>query len=76
MIDKELQRRVIKMRFEDTYSKYTKGRLTQSEAAEILGVSDRTFRRYMTRYKEDGISGLDDKRIAKASYRRAPVDEV
>jgi transposase len=41
-----------------------------------LGVSDRTFRRYINRYEEKGNEGLYDKRLGKASHRRAPVDEV
>jgi transposase len=50
--------------------------LTQEEAAEILGVCDRTFRRYVDRYEHGGMDGLDDKRLSQASYRLAPVDEV
>ncbi|MEJ2024190.1 MAG: ISNCY family transposase, partial [Deltaproteobacteria bacterium] len=64
------------MRFEETYYDWQKQRLTQEEAAQILGVSDRTFRRYMHRYEEEGLEGLYDKRIVQASHRRAPVDEV
>ena len=65
-----------KMRFEEVYASWTENKLTQEEAARILGVSDRTFRRYMLRYKEHGIEGLIDKRIEQVSWRRAPVDEV
>ena len=36
----------------------------------------RTFRRTINRYKEDGLDGLIDKRLAQVSHRRAPVDEV
>lgn len=65
-----------KMRFEDVYGGWQKGRLSQEEASEILGVCSRTFRRQIGRYEENGISGLDDKRLTQASHRRAPVDEV
>jgi transposase len=65
-----------KMRFEEVYSRWTARRLTQEQAAEILGLSERTFRRYMARYEEEGQSGLQDKRLSQASCRRAPVDEV
>ena len=51
-------------------------RLTQEQAAMVLGVSDRTFRRYIHRYEEDGIEGLSDGRFGRVSFRRAPVDEV
>ena len=64
------------MRFEEVYFGWSESRLTQEEAARILGVCDRTFRRYIDRYEEAGISGLSDKRLTQASFRRAPVDEV
>jgi len=72
----ELLQETRKMRFAEVYSGWTERRLSQEEAALILGVSDRTFRRYRDRYEECGISGLSDKRLAQASFRRAPVDEV
>jgi transposase len=65
-----------KMGFAEVYTRWTERRLTQEQAAEIFGVSDRTFRRYMARYDEEGEAGLQDKRLTQASCRRAPVDEV
>lgn len=64
------------MRFKEVYGRWQKDRLTQAEAALILGVSDRTFRRYIDRYEESGLEGLADKRLTQTSHRRAPVDEV
>ena len=64
------------MRFEEVYNGWTKSRLTQEEAARLLGVTDRTFRRYLLKYKEEGLAGLIDKRIEQDSHRRVPVDEV
>ena len=64
------------MRFEETYTSWQTGGISQEEAARILGVSDRTYRRYMKRYEVDGIDGLSDKRIEQASHRCAPVDEI
>jgi transposase len=64
------------MRFEEVYGGWRKGRLTQAEAANLLGVCERTFRRHIDRYEEEGIEGLLDKRLTQASHRRAPVDEV
>lgn len=64
------------MRFEEAYGGWQEGRLTQEEAARVLGVCERTFRRQINRYEDDGIQGLMDKRLAQASHRRAPVDEV
>lgn len=65
-----------KMRFEEVYEGCQKKRLSQEEAANILGVCSRTFRRQICRYEENGLEGLNDKRLTQASHRRAPVDEV
>ena len=64
------------MRFEEVYGGWQQGRLTQEEAARVLGVSDRTFRRHVERYDDGGLEALLDKRLTQASHRRAPVDEV
>lgn len=64
------------MRFEEAYTGWTASRLTQEEAARLLGVCPRTFRRYIDRYEEEGLDGLIDKRLSQVSHRRAPVDEV
>lgn len=65
-----------KMRFEEAYEGWQARRLTQEEAARLLGVGERTFRRYIDRYEEAGLEGLIDKRLEQVSQRRAPVDEV
>lgn len=65
-----------KMRFEEAYGGWQARRLTQEEAARLLGVCERTFRRYIDRYEEAGLEGLIDKRLEQVSQRRAPVDEV
>lgn len=64
------------MRFEEVYEGWQEKRLTQEEAALILGVTDRSFRRYAVRYEAEGWEGLLDRRIEAISARRAPVDEV
>jgi transposase len=64
------------MRFEDVYGCWNAGRLTQEEAAQVLGVCDRSFRRYLVRYEAEGLEGLEDRRLERASRRAAPVDEV
>ena len=38
-------------------------RLTQEEAARLLGVCERTFRRYVDRYEDEGLDGPPDKRL-------------
>ena len=72
----EMLQEIRKMRFEEVYSGWNDSRLSQEEAALILGVCDRTFRRYIDRYEHFGVEGLSDKRLTQASFRRAPVDEV
>jgi transposase len=72
----ELLQEVRQMRFEEAYGGWKRGRLTQEEAARILGVCDRTFRRYTQRFDDGGMEALLDKRISQASHRLAPVDEV
>jgi len=66
----------VKMRFKEAYTGWEAGRLRQEEAARLLGVCERTFRRYIDRYEEAGIEGLIDRRLGQVSHRRAPVDEV
>jgi len=46
------------MRFEEIYLGWSESRLTQEEAALILGVCDRTFRRYIDRYEEGTASSF------------------
>jgi predicted DNA-binding protein (UPF0251 family) len=43
----EFLQEIRKMRLEEVYFGWTESRLNQEEAARILGVSDRTFRRYI-----------------------------
>ncbi len=56
-------------RFEEAYEGWTESRLTQEEAARLLGVCDRTFRRWIDRYQDEGLDGLRDKRLAQALRR-------
>ena len=64
------------MRFEEAYGGWQKGQISQQEAAKLLGVCDRSFRRYIVSYNDCGLKGLVDKRLCQVSYRRAPMDEV
>ena len=63
-------------KFEEIYERVAKRELSQSEAAEILGMSERTFRRWRGRFEADGAEGLYDRRLGKVSGRRVPVDTV
>jgi transposase len=63
------------MRFEDVLGRSERSELSQMEAAELLGISERTFRRWRERHRESGLAGLDDRRLAP-SLRRAPIVEI
>ena len=63
-------------KFEELLRRWDRGELSGSEAGELLGCSERQFRRYRRRYEEDGLEGLADRRLGKASARRIAVDEV
>lgn len=56
------------MRFEEAYGGWEAGRLTQAEAASLLGVSERTLRRYVVRYDGCRLEGLIDQRPELASH--------
>lgn len=64
------------MRFEGLLDRHERGELSQEEAAEMLGVSERTFRRWRDRLRDEGPVGLRDRRIGKPSSRRAAVEEI
>ena len=44
------------MKFEEVYGRTHRGGLSQAEAAEVLGVSERTFRRWRDRYEAEGTA--------------------
>jgi transposase len=64
-----------RMRFTDVLGRTERSELSQLEAAELLGISERTFRRWRDRHREDGEAGLSDRRL-QPSPRRAPVREI
>src|ERR1700733_14496431 len=58
--------------FLNILNRWESAELNQEEAAELLGVSERTFRRWTRRYEDEGEAGLIDRRLGKASGRRVP----
>ena len=64
-----------RMRFEDALGRSDRSELSQMEAAELPGVSERTFRRWRDRHREHGLAGLEDRRL-HPSLRRAPKPEI
>ena len=72
----EVLQGVRQMRFEALLDRHERGELNQEEAAEMLGISERTFRRWRDRLHDEGSVGLRDRRIGKPSSRRAAVEEI
>ena len=54
--------------------RYESSELNQIEAADLLGVTERTFRRWCHRYKKAGDAELLDRRLGGKSAKRVPVD--
>jgi transposase len=67
------------MKFETLLERWYRRELNQQEAAEALGMSERSFRRWHGRWLEAGEAGLHDRRLGQPSPRRmaaAAKDEV
>ena len=62
--------------FRGVFDRYASSELNQIEAAELLGISERTFRRWCVRFETGGEAGLVDRRLGKASGKRVPVDRA
>lgn len=62
--------RMLKLR--DVLSRVEASELSQLEAAELLGMSERTFRRWTRRFEEEGDEGLVDRRLGRRSGRAVP----
>lgn len=76
MIRAHVLQEVRPMRVEERYGRRHRRELTMAEAAEIRGVTERTFRRWSGRYDTEGVEGLQDRRFGRASGRAVPVDEA
>jgi transposase len=64
------------MKAQEVILKAAAGKLKWWEAAEIMGVTDRTMRRWRERLNEDGYSGLWDYRTRSPSPKRVPMNTV
>jgi len=62
------------IKFSSILSRYEAAEFSQLEAAELLGVGERTFRRWRVRFEDEGEAGLLDRRLGKASGKRVPRD--
>jgi transposase len=64
------------MKAQEVILKAAAGKLKWWEAAEIMGVTDRTMRRWRERLNEHGYSGLWDYRKRQPSPKRVPMQAV
>ena len=64
------------MKVQEVILKAMAGSLKWWEAAEIIGVSDRTMRRWRQRYQKHGYDGLYDHRKGQPSPKRVAVEQV
>ena len=64
-----------RMRFADVVGRSERSELSPLEAAALLGISERTFRRWRDRHRDAGLEGLADRRLGP-SLRRASVLEI
>jgi transposase len=62
------------LKLQDVLLKAMAKKIRWWEAAEIIGVSDRTMRRWRERLQEHGYSGLADRRKGKPSDKRVPLE--
>lgn len=65
---------VRRMRFEDLLGRHERGELGQEAAAELLGISERTFRRWRDRLHDEGSEGLSDRRLSPSKRRASPAE--
>ena len=64
------------MKLQEVILKAMAGKLTWIAAAEIIGVTDRTMRRWRERWQKHGYSGLWDCRKKRPSPKRVPVEQL
>jgi len=64
------------LKLRSVLDRYEASELSQLEAAELLGVGERTFRRWRRRFEEEGEAGLVDRRLGKVSGKEVPADEA
>jgi hypothetical protein len=64
------------LKFRDILSRWERRELSMMEAGELLGMSERQFRRYRERFEEEGEAGLIDRRLGKPSPKRIAAAEI
>src|ERR1700709_2219203 len=64
------------MKVQEVILRAMAGKLKWWEAAEVIGVSNRTMLRWRQRYEESGYDGLFHRQRGKPSPKRIPVETI
>jgi transposase len=64
------------MKIKEVLTRAMSGQISWMQAAEIIGISDRSMRRWRCRLEQDGYSGLFDRRMKRPSPKRVPLASV
>ena len=64
------------MKIQEVILRAVSGEILWSQAAEIIGISDRGMRRWRQRYEEYGYTDLFDRRRGRPSPKRVPLATV
>jgi transposase len=62
------------IKFRSVFDRYEASELNQIDAAALLGISERTFRRWCVRFDDSGDASLLDRRLGQVSVRRVPTE--
>src|SRR5471032_304143 len=62
------------IKFRSVFERYEASELSQIDAAALLGITERTFRRWCVRFDDSGEAGLLDRRLGQVSGRRVPIE--
>ena len=63
-------------KFTSVYERWQRRDLSQAEAGELLGRSERQFRRYVDAYEAGGLRGLRDGRLGRPSSNATSADLI
>jgi hypothetical protein len=63
-------------KFRDVLSRWERRELSMMEAGELLGMSERQFRRYRERFEQEGDAGLIDRRLSRISPKRIDAAQI
>jgi transposase len=64
------------MKIQEVILRAISGQILWMQAAEIIGISDRSMRRWRQRYEDYGYDGLFDRRTQKPSPKKVPLGVV